>query len=241
MLDLLWRALVSFDLDVLRIVQEESGQRTDSFGHRRGEEMGLTFARQEARDFLHVWPEPEGQHLVRFVEHEDLRLAEIHSAVLEMVQDSTWRADHDMGALFEAFELGAVGDSAVDGQRVDAPVLTELVEFFGDLIGELSRRQQHDRLGLGDRRFDRLDERDSEGTGLSATGLRLNDQVASGSHFRDRGGLDGRRCMPPEVTDGLLDIGCYIGEKFREFSHMARARYPSRGEGATSCRCCRSC
>ena len=137
--------------------------------------MRLSLAGQVARDFFHVRPKAERKHLVRFIKNEDLGRAEVHSVVFEVVEDSARRTDDDMGAFLESCELGAVRDAAINGQSANATVLPESVQIHRDLIRELASRQQDDGLSLREFRVDGFDDRDTESTGLPATGHGLDD------------------------------------------------------------------
>ena len=103
--------------------------------------MGLSFARQVARDFFHVWPKAQREHLVRFVENQDLRVTEIHPLALQVIENSPRRSDDDMRALLEALGVRAVGDPSVDEKGSNAAVSGELIEFLSDLCGKFPRRQ----------------------------------------------------------------------------------------------------
>ena len=85
--------------------------------------MGLSLSGQEARDFFHIRPKAEREHLVCFIKNEDLGRAEVHSVVFEVVQNSARRTDNDMGAFLESCELRAIRDTAVNGQSANATVL----------------------------------------------------------------------------------------------------------------------
>jgi ABC-type multidrug transport system fused ATPase/permease subunit len=122
-------------------------------------------------------------------------------------------ASGDLGSLWIRLQSEATGLNRVfflmdADSEADANPATAL-----PLVGELPGRQQHDRLGLRQRRVDRFDEGDAEGTGLAAARLGADDQIPAGSHAGDRGGLDGGRGVPAEVADRALDVGGDFGEE----------------------------
>ncbi|MCZ7617937.1 MAG: hypothetical protein M5U32_06355 [Myxococcota bacterium] len=95
---------------------EHARERAHLLRHRRREQARLAvfLARQVAIDLAHVRPEAEREQLVGFVEHEEADLVELEAALAEVVEDPPRRADDDVRAGREAFELRAVADAAVD-------------------------------------------------------------------------------------------------------------------------------
>ena len=115
------------------------------------------------------------------------------------------RADHHVRAGLDALDLLLVADTAVDRHRAHAPVASERGDLVGDLVGELARRREHQRLTMALLRVDRLGDRDAERAGLAAAGVRLDDQVVTGPHLRDHLLLDGRGAGPPEIANAAQD------------------------------------
>ena len=70
-----------------------------------------------------------------------------------------------------------------------APV-RQIAHDTGHLGGELTRGHQHQRLHLAAALVDALDYRQGERQRLTGAGARLADQIATGEHLREGGGLD---------------------------------------------------
>jgi len=85
-----------------------------------------------------------------------------------------WRSGRPLP---EAVDLPPDILAAVDGQRVNAPVLADAVKLLGDLHGQLSRGSDHDALDLTRARVYLLGHRYAESGCLSGPGLGLADDV----------------------------------------------------------------
>ncbi len=179
MLDLLGCSLVVAERDVLCVVLEEARQRANFFGDRCGKEMRLSTFRQVGCDLAHVRPETEGKHFVGFVEDQDLELVEVHAAVTDMVEDPTRGAHDDVCAGFEAVDLRAVADPAINREATNASVLANGCHFLRNLDRKFAGGKHDQGLGRLGVNVDRLTDRNAEGARLATARERLDDKITA--------------------------------------------------------------
>jgi hypothetical protein len=179
----------------------------------------VTVRRGGSQERLDIGQEAQVEHLVGLVQHERLDLRQVEVALLEQVDHASGGADHDLDAAVQRLDLRLVGAAAVDLQHTDAAVAGSGGEVAGDLHGELTGGDHHERLrlaGLGQgfpavlaRADDALQDRDAEAEGLAGTGLGLADDVVPAERDRQRQRLDRERMGDADVAeradDGLGD------------------------------------
>ena len=96
---------------------------------------------------------------------------------MEVVDDAAGGPDDDVGAALEADEVSGDAFAADEGHGGEAIEAAEVVEHLMDLVGELARGHEHDRLDRGVGGVDGEGEREAEGEGLAGTGLGEPDEV----------------------------------------------------------------
>ena len=182
-----------------RVVQVFRGDLADGGRHSGREQRHLLVLGGVGQDPFDVLGEPHVEHLVGLVEHQIVEVGEVEAALLEVVDDPARRADDDLRTPPESRELRTVGGAAVDGQHVDGQVGTVTTERLGDLQRQLAGGRQHQRLSGLVGGVDLGQDRDGERRGLAGAGLCKADDVGTGHHGRNRGGLDCRRGLVPDV------------------------------------------
>jgi hypothetical protein len=154
------------------------------------------------------------EHAVGLVEHEDRDLVKSHMALVEEVEQASWRGDENIDASLERLHLMMLVDAAENhrgGERQLPPVGREAL---ADLARELARRRE-DQRPRRSRRPLRMLEREamqdgkSEGGGLAGPRLGDAEQVPSLGEERDRLRLDRRRL---EIFLGLQRELLGLGE-----------------------------
>ncbi len=171
-------------------------------GARHGgrEEQSLPLLRQFRHDAPDRVDEAHVEHLVGFVEHEDLDLVEAQRAAVEMVEQAAWRRHQDVDAARQGLRLLPDRNAAEhhgNGELCVAPIG---LEAFGDLARELACRRENEgpagswlrpaRIGGGQA----LQDRQRERRRLAGAGLRDPAKVLAGENLRDGLRLDrGRR------------------------------------------------
>ena len=92
-----------------------------------------------------------------------------------MVHDATWRTDDDMCLLLQLFTLFRERFFPVDGSRFDSFETSDVRHVFPYLNGEFACRRQDEHLWFVFGPVDELDDRNSESSCLSASGLCFDD------------------------------------------------------------------
>ncbi len=119
------------------------------------------------------------------------------------------RADNHVGPFGELVDLPADRLAAVDGHRMDAPPMRELEHFAFHLHGQLTRRNEHQRLRtvyVAPRRQAFQDGND-EGRRLAGAGVRLTQDIHPGQRAGNQSGLDFRGLQIAGLLQGLHHRG----------------------------------
>ena len=179
--------------DVIAAQRQELGALEPVLRHalnvgRQGgaEEQRLTRLGQVGEDLVDLRQEPHAQHLVRFVEHERADGCRRERAPSQVVEHPARRADHDLSAALDLFDLTRHRRAAVDRDDSDPAVLRQSLELTIDLECELTGRAQDQHLHRGRCTADQgVDDGHAERRRLAGSGSSLDDQV-----FAARGELE---------------------------------------------------
>ena len=206
------------DADVRRVAQVALRHAPDGLGHRGGEQRDLPLVGRVLQDPLDVLEKAHVEHLVRFVEAEEVHAGEVERAAPQVVGDAPRRADDHVHGALQRVALDVDGLPAVDGQHVHAALAHMLAvgpHGLRDLHCQLARRREDDGLHVRAREVEALQERQGERGRLPGAGLRLTDQVAAREQRRDGAGLDGGGGLVAELLHRREDLGrqAEIGER----------------------------
>ncbi len=126
--------------------------------------------------------EADVQHVVRLVQHHELKPFQPYRASLHVVHQPTRRSHDYMGAPLQRLHLAAYGLASVNSY---APQATELA-YAGQLAPYLHRQvpggHQHQRSYVSNAWVKHLHQRDAKGGGFACAGLGLAYYVLSGAH-----------------------------------------------------------
>ena len=200
MLDAACAHFVGGAVDLCGIVEEVGGEPLHILGDGGAAEEGLPVLGQQPRDLADILFKAEGEHFVGLVESEEADLGEAEALALDDVEEATGRGDHDVGVGHKR-ELLLEGGAAVDRSRLDAAAGAEEVNLPGDLLGELTRRGEHESEHTLRGGLDLLDHRDAEGSCLASAGLGAKDGILA----RDQNGNGPDLDRGGEVEADLLD------------------------------------
>ena len=197
LVDLLDRAALRRDLDLLRVLQDLVGELGDVVRHGGREQQRLALPGDRCRDAAHVLDEAHVEHAIGFVEDEEGHAAELHVAALDQVEQAAGRGDQDVDAARQGLDLAAVAQTADDGAQAQAEAAAVGVEAARDLDGELAGRREDERaraLGLGALLGggEVLQHGQREGRGLAGAGLGDAENVTALQQRRDGARLDRR-------------------------------------------------
>jgi len=185
------RGRLRLDLDRDRIAEHPPGQLHDGLRQRGRKQHGLALDGQAAQDPPDVGNESHVQHAVRLVQNQALQPIHLRVAVLQVVQQATWRGHQHVHAGAQRLLLRTGGHAAVHGGAPQAGAGGQDAEVIEDLHGEFPRGRQDEgarAAGLPDGQA--VQNGQEEGSGLAAAGDGGGHQVASREQNRDRPVLD---------------------------------------------------
>ena len=184
-----------------RIALHLAADRTNLVGVGGREQQRLPL-RRHLRD--HVgdrFGETHVEHAVGLVEHQHLHRIQAQVLLVQQLQDPTGRAHHDVRLMHQRCDLRAQRDPAAQRQHLHVgDEAGQAPQFLADLVGQLARRAQHQRLHPGNARIQPGQQAQAEGRGLAAAGLGLRDDVLALQDEWQAGRLDGRHF---DVGQGL--------------------------------------
>ena len=185
------------DLDPHGIGQEFGGELGDLRRHGRREEHVLPFLGDMADDLADRAEEAKVQHLVGFVQHEDLGVAELRGPLTEVVDQAAGGGDQHINAAHKRLDLRGHLGAAEHGGDADLLLLAIGAEAFGDLGCEFPGRGQDEDAAAATRRGlgvfgQTMQDRQGEGGGLAGAGLGHAQKVAAFHRRGDRLRLDRR-------------------------------------------------
>ena len=196
--------------DVNRVFEMALGDRADARRERRREQRRLAFGVDGGENRIEFVGETHVEHLVGFVEHEKLDVAQIERLTVDVVERAARSRDHYVDAARERAQLLAVGRAAEDRQHRDAQLAAVLVDGFRDLHRQLARRHQDQALDdpLSARIApDPMDHGQCKCGRFAGSGGGLPEHVASGDQRWNCGLLNLRRLLVAERGGGGNDAG----------------------------------
>ena len=204
-------AVLRLYLHRLRGAHELRCQLGDAFGVSGRKQQGLPVFGALAHHLGDVIEKAHVQHAVGFIEHQGVHARQTERATLQMVQDAAGRADHHIGAMFEAHGLAAQGHATAQGDHFDVLACAgQAPDFLGDLIGQFARGAQDHGLDGGTGRpgaLQALNQRQPECGRFAAASAGLRDQVLPGQGQRQAGGLNGRHLGVAQLLEVLKGGG----------------------------------
>ena len=183
--------------------------------HGGREEQVLALLRQVFHDLADRHDEAHVEHLVGFVEDEDLDLREVGVTLAKVVEQAAGSGDDDVDAARQRLALRAMADAAEDGGDAEAELGAVGLEAFGDLRREFARRRQDERTAAAARRRltvgrEAVEDGEGEGGGLAGAGLGDAEQVAAFHHAGNGGELDRRGLGIALLGQRLEDRGVEV-------------------------------
>ena len=185
-----------------------------------GEQQTLRALRGGRQDPGDTGQEAQVRHVVRLVEHGDLRLVQAAVLLTHEVLEPAGAGHHDVHTAVQGLDLAALADTAEDHGRAHAHRLRQRREGLVDLAGQLTGRGEDEpaRRTLGPATTgggQAGDERDAEGVGLTRAGPAAAQHVAPVQGVGQGGVLDGRGGDDARVTEDAEQGGrnAEIGER----------------------------
>lgn len=180
-----------------------------------GEQQGLALGRAGVGQGQHVVGEAHVEHAVGLVQHQHLDVLQRQVAGVALLEQAAGGADDDLRVLAQARALHLEVLAASDQAGLDEGELGEALDFLEGLLGQLAGRQEDQRARQGARLVlgqQAVQQRQQEGRGLAAAGLRRDPQVVPLQRLGNGRGLDRRRlaegqafqCLQQAFVEGKL-------------------------------------
>ena len=112
----------------------------DRFWHGCGKKQGLPCIRCSRHNKINIVNEAHIQHLIRFVEDDGGKMAQVDGAALHMVNETTRRGDDDLRAFAQTAQLAFHILAAVNRQSLNGCKLRQMIEFLCDLHSQFTSR-----------------------------------------------------------------------------------------------------
>ena len=185
------------------------GNRQNPRRHRRREERRLAPSGRGLEDGVQILGEAHVQHLVRLVQDEHVEPIQLQRAAPDVVERAAGRGDDDVGAALERANLLEHRGTAVEGEDREPAAARVFVNGFGDLHGELARRDEDEAVGaapvVGAEGRDPVQHRQCERRRLARARCRLREQVAPLEQQWNRLALNRSRLLVTERCDRRYD------------------------------------
>ena len=184
LLDLVECHMIAGDLDPNRIAQKSFRQFCHCIIHGRRKHHGLSVARGEGRDFIHILAETHIEHPIGFIQHQQLKPGEIQPSPFQVVYQPAGGCDYQVNWLGKELQLFAVRHAAQDGSASYAHEFPVTADGICYLVGQFTGRSQHQNArppGIIPGRFaQKLQCRQNKSGGLAGARLGRGDEIVSG-------------------------------------------------------------
>ena len=145
--DVVRRARFCSNRDHFRLVQIRLGNPFDRSRHRRREQSRLTCRRRFFQNSLHVVDEAHAQHFIRLIQHQCFELRQIKRPFVQMINHTTWRANHHMHTTAQSGQLRAITLTTINRQHMEIwHVLRIRLKSLSHLNRQLTCWRQHQSL-----------------------------------------------------------------------------------------------
>lgn len=163
------------------VAHELLGEFEDVTGHGGGEEADLDITGHEAEDFIDLFLETLGEHLISFVEDHDLHHVGAEGTALHDVEDTAGGTDGDDSTLLDLLDVVLDAGTADEGLREVGVGLGEVVtdagEDFVGLDGKFAGGGEDESLEGLLAEVETSKGTDGESTSLTSSGLSLSDDI----------------------------------------------------------------
>mmetsp|Transcript_67477 Transcript_67477/g.180286 ORF Transcript_67477/g.180286 Transcript_67477/m.180286 type:complete len:305 (+) Transcript_67477:163-1077(+) len=179
LLDTLERELVLLDQDAHGLAHEVLGDLQHLRGHRGREEPDLDLGRQKLEHVVDLVLETAREHLVGLVEDEDAHRVGAERATVDHVVHAARGAHHDLLARLQTADVVPDVGAANAGVALGLHVVAQGQHHLLDLLRQLARGREDERLALLEGGVHTLQAADREGRGLASARLSLGNGVAT--------------------------------------------------------------
>mmetsp|Transcript_52788 Transcript_52788/g.125662 ORF Transcript_52788/g.125662 Transcript_52788/m.125662 type:complete len:235 (+) Transcript_52788:834-1538(+) len=187
-------------------------------GHRRREKPHLDLGREELEHVVNLVLETPREHLIGLVEHEDLHGVRAECAAVDHVVHAPRRPHNNLDARLELPDVVAHVGPADARVAHNVHVIPERQHHLLDLLGELARGREEQRLAVTLAHVHALQAPDRERRRLTGTGLGLRDGVAPLDQRQGPALLDRRRLLETVGKDPAQQVlvEAHVIERLRD-------------------------
>ena len=185
--------------DPHRLAGVGPGQLDDRLRQGGREEDGAPLSRRGLQDRLELLAEAHVEHLVGLIEHQGSERREVEHLALDVIDEPSGRADHQVDAGLERLGLApriepadAGGDDAASRAEEPGELALHLHRQFASRGDHQPERRAAATEG-GGLAEQRLGQHQAEGDGLSGAGARGDQQVLAPKRRIEHAGLNRRR------------------------------------------------
>ncbi len=179
-----------------RIVEEPADEDIHGVVEGRGEQHPLPVRRGRVQQPAHDRQEAEVGHVVGFVHHADLDVAEVAVALADQVGQPARAGDDDVHPAAQRCHLRPLRRAAENRGDLQASGPGERAQHILDLAGQFAGRHEHQPAGAAGHGVPGGQpggQRDAEPQCLAGAGLAAAEDVGTGQGIGHDGGLDGER------------------------------------------------
>lgn len=229
LLDALKRQLVLLDQDPDGVAHKLVGDVKHLRRHRGREEANLDLAGEVLKDVVDLVFEAAAQHLIGFVEDEQLDVVGAQGAAIDHIKDAAGGTDDNMAALLENADVVADVGASNACVALGVHVVTESSDDLLNLLSKLTSRGKDESLAVAHLHVEALKDADGKGGGLASARLSLSNRVVVLDKGEDTALLDSRGALKTvgvdtteqllakregiERVDTLVPVGLNIGTR----------------------------
>ncbi len=179
-----------------RVVHVLADQLVDVAVERGREQQGLAVGADLVQELADLRHEAHVAHLVGFVQHRDLDVAQVAGALVDQVGQTARGGDQDLDAAAQLVDLAGVGAAPDDVAHAHAHDAGVGAQGVADLVGQFAGGHQDQGpgpVGGGAALGGAHQDRQAEGQGLTRSGAAAAEDVAALDGVGNGGGLDRER------------------------------------------------
>ena len=200
-------ASLGLDGNLFRLRQVLLGQATNRSRHGSREQRDLLVIRGVGKNALDILLEAHLQHLIGLVQHQETQVGNVQRALLQVVDDTTRRADDNLRTSAQTRQLHSIGLTTVDWQDLNlAQVISKRLEGVRNLQRQLTGRSKHQSLRCADGAINASQNRQRKRRGLTGTSLSQADDVAAAHQSRDSSSLNWGRSLKPNLANCIDNV-----------------------------------
>ncbi|MEY2542366.1 MAG: hypothetical protein QOI22_1968, partial [Verrucomicrobiota bacterium] len=172
------RGTARANFDRFGIPQDRGGEPFDLWRQGGRKKQGLAVRRDVLNDAPNIRHESHVEHAIDFIEHENINVAKMNCALLEVIEEAAGGGDHDIHPVLQILFLFSVTHTAMYHRLPDIGEAPVIAKSRFDLRRQLAGRLEHEAAELSVPREQGQDW-ERKGRRFAGAGLRGSDQIFS--------------------------------------------------------------